>query len=210
MPSYQLDLSFDPSTLEDIQKAGQTIKIAKPINGESPNVVWLSVDPFQSNVISWEEQYGIYASDTTLKQGARINKISETDFPASDKAYYQLTDAHVFKGPYPDGDVGAGVYAAYNEVDYSKYQSLTFGLTQSALVNQEPRDRRPLSASPVLSRQAIEMTPFTTIYIWLQAKFVGETVISRIFGTPTVATFGGGVQAMSLKYKPELGTFQPE
>lgn len=210
MPSYELELNFEPDVLETVQKAGQQIKIAKPVNGESPNVIWLSVDPFQSNVITWEEQYGIYVSDTKIQHGAHITKISETNFPASDHAYYRLTNANVFKGPFTDRDVRAGTFAAYNEVDYDKYQSLTFGLTQTALVNAKPHERKPLSATPVLSRQAVEMTPFTHIYIWLQAEFASETIISRIIGMPTMAKFGGDVQRLSLKYRPQLGTFQPE
>lgn len=208
MPKYELELAFDPDVLETVKESGQQIKIAKPVKGESPNVIWLSVDAFQSNVITWEEECGIYVSDTGIQHGAHIRKISEVEFPAADAACYTFTNNHVFDGPSTGRNIPDGTYAAYNEVDYEKYPSLTFGLTQSAMVNKKPQERKPLSATSVLSKQLIEITPLTEVYIWLQAEFTSETIISKVSGNHSKAQFGGGVTHLSMKYMPKLGTFQ--
>jgi hypothetical protein len=148
MPNYTLQLLIDAKDLPIIKAAGQRITLAKPVNSSSPNVIWLSVDPFQSTEISWQEQYGIYASTTLIQEGASIAKLSETDFPAQDGAYYTFTTGNVFTGP-DQGSVQPGSYGAQNNTDYSTYPVLTFGLTQSAMVNQVNAERKPLSATPV-------------------------------------------------------------
>ncbi|BAW79795.1 hypothetical conserved protein [Candidatus Nitrosoglobus terrae] len=209
MPDYSLQLLIDEKDLPVIKGAGQYITLAKPVNSNSPNVIWLSVDPFSSTEVSWQEQYGIYASTTAVQQGATITKLSETGIPAQDGAYYTLSASAVFTGPYFNESVPAGTWAAQNSVPYSQYQSLTFGLSQSALVNQKPINRKPLSAASVLANQSIEMTPFTNIYVWLQAVFSSETIISRIIGKYTIARFGNGVNNITLKYEPNLGVFVP-
>ena len=86
---------------------------------------------------------------------------------------------------------------------------LTFGLTQSALINQKPAERKPISATPVLATQFANMTPFSTVYIWLQSQFASETIITTITGKTSKARFGGGVNDLALKYDPNLGVFVP-
>ncbi|MGH8085052.1 MAG: hypothetical protein ACREPV_07230 [Lysobacter sp.] len=210
MPSYNLQLQFDKKSLKEVKSAKQRIMIAKPVNSASPNVIWLSIDPFESTEVSWSEEYGIYASTTAVQHGASITKISETGVPAQDGAYYNLTPETVFDGPYTDPSIPRGTFAASNSVPYAEYPSLTFGLTQSALINEKPVDRKPISASSVLATQVVAMTPFTDVFIWLQADFAGETIITRIFGTHTVAKFGGGTTDISLRYNPQLGKFNAQ
>ncbi len=209
MPSYRLQLLIDPSVLPVIKAAGQRITLAKPVNTSSPNVIWQSIDPFTSTEIQWDEQYGIYASTVQVQDGATITKMSETGIPAVDGAYYSFTSATVFTGPFSGGSVPKGSYKANNDVPYSAYPSLTFGLTQSALINQTPSERKPISATPVLATQSATMTPFTNVYIWLQSTFKSETIITQIVGNNTVAKFGGAVTDLTLKYDPNLGVFVP-
>ena len=77
MPAYTLTMLIDSHDLTYIKGAGQRITLAKPVSVESPNVIWLSIDPFGSTEVAWEEQYGIYASTTAVQDGARITKMSE-------------------------------------------------------------------------------------------------------------------------------------
>lgn len=207
MSDYRLQLTFDKKALKEVKQARQRIMLAKPVNGDSPNVIWLSIDPFESTEVSWKEEYGIYVSDTSVQHAAKITKISETGVPAQDGAYYTLTPEAIFAGPSTDRAVPRGTFAAQNKMAYGDYPSLTFGLTQSALVNQKPEERKPISATPVLATQAVAMTPFTYVYVWLQAEFESETIITKIFGEHTVAKFGGGVSDITLEYNPQIGKF---
>ena len=209
MPSYRLQLLIDPKDLPIVKTAGQRITLAKPVSAASPNVIWQSIDPFTSTEISWEEQYGIYCSTVAVSDGATITKMSETEIPAQDGSYYSFTPATVFNGPMSGGSppVARGSYKAINDVPYSAYPVLTFGLTQTAMINQQPADRKPISATSVLATQSALMTPFTNIYVWLQSNFKSETIITQITGNHSVAKFGGAVDNITLKYDPNLGVF---
>jgi hypothetical protein len=209
MANYSVKFLVDNQDLTVIKGAQQRITLAKPVNGGTPNVIWLSIDPFASTDIAWTEEYGIYASTTAITNGVTIDKLSETAGPAIDGAYYSLTTATVFNGPFSGEGVVKGTYAARNDVPSSAYPMLTFGLTQTALVNKQAAERKPLSATPVLATQFAEMTPFTIVYAWLQSQFTSETIITKITGKSAKVTLGGGVSTMTLKYNPELGMFVP-
>ncbi len=206
---FSVKFLIEPKDLEYIKAAQQRITLAKPVNSDTPSVIWLSIDPFQSTDVQWTEQYGIYASTTQIAEGANITKLSETPFPAQDGAYYTLSAATTFNGPFPGGGVARGSFGADNGVPNSAYPVLTFGLTQNAMINQRPAERKPLSATPVLATQFVNMTPYTIVYAWLQSQFTSETIITRITGKRAKITLGGSVNSVTLKYSPELGMFVP-
>lgn len=211
MPNYSLTLTIDPTDLNVIKAAGQRITLAKPVGSGDPNVVWLSIDPFQSTSVEWKEDYWIYASTTEVSQGAAINKLSEvTPGPALDAGYYPFTPAATFGVFQNDPSVNSGTFAAVNNMPYNQYPALTFGLSQSAMVNKKPAERKPISAQLVPSQNRIQMTPFTTVYVWLQSQFASETIITKITGNTAIAKFGGGVSDITLKYDPTRGVFVPD
>jgi len=211
MADYTLTLNIDPVDLAIIRGAQQRLTLAKPVGSGDPNVVWLSIDPFQSTTVEWTEDYWIYASTTAISEGASISKLSEvTPGPALDAGYYPFTSAAVFNDIQKSNEIPRGTYAANNEMPYSQYPALTFGLSQSALVNKKKADRKPISAQTALATQQAAMTPFTNIHIWLQSQFASETIITKITGKSTVAKFGGGISEITLKYAPERGIFVPE
>jgi putative ubiquitin-RnfH superfamily antitoxin RatB of RatAB toxin-antitoxin module len=51
------------------------------------------------------------------------------------------------------------------------------------------------------------MTPFTTVYVWLQSQFASETIITKIVGKNTKVQFGSGTDTQKLKYDANLGVF---
>lgn len=205
---FNVKFLIDNKDLEIVRAAGQRVTLAKPVDGSSPNVVWLSIDPFGSTDVQWTEEYGVYASNTQIAEGAQITKLSETGVPALDGAYYTFTSGAVFNGPFP-GKVPSGSFGAQNDMPSSSYPVLTFGLTQDALVNQKVAQRKPLSATPVLATQFAKMTPYTIVYAWLQSQFASETIITQITGKSTKIKLGGGVNEMTLKYDAMLGVFVP-
>lgn len=211
MPNYTLDLTIDPQDLQIIKAAGLNITIAKPVGSASPNVTWLVFDPFQANKIQWEEQFSIYASpQQILQNGAVISRLSETDFPATDAAYYSFTSSATFSGPFTgSGAPGVGSYQVNNDMPNTQYPALTFGLQQQATINGANINPSPLNAALVPAALSAVFTPLTTVYIWLQASFRSGTVITQISSKSTVVTFGGTVTQKSLKYNPATGTFVP-
>ncbi len=208
MPDYRLRLLIDPDALPAIRAAGQRITLARTVNSiRLPSVIWLSLDPFESTEVQWTGQYGIYASTTDIQHGAPITKLSETGMPAQDGMSYALTSAATFNGPLSGFHIARGCYAARNDIPFTSHRALTFGLTQSALVNQTPAERKPVSAMRVLSGRMADMMPFGKIYVWLQTTFSSGTIITDLPETTSVADFGGKITGLTLKYNTYRGMF---
>lgn len=211
MASYELDLQIDSSSLKTLKAAGLNITIAKPVGGKDPNVAWLVFDPFEGNIVTWDENYSIYASPSPIIQnGATISRLSETSFPAQDAAYYSFTSSATFSGPFTGtGAPMSGSYAVNNDMPSSQYPSLTFGLQQKASINGTGISESPLNAAVVPAALSVVFTPLTTVYVWLQASFQSGTVITQINGKASVVPFGNGNTKQSLSYDPATGRFVP-
>lgn len=206
---FELTLNFEPDDLRHISDANQKVALAKPTLGGSVEVLWLAFDPFESNTVTWTEDYWIYASTTSVaRPGTVLTKLSEVQpGPAVTGSVYTFEDSATFSDPTPDKSVAAGTFAALNNMGYAKQPYLTFGLSQSAQVNEVPEDRRPISATSVLATQSIQMTPFTEVYIWLEGRFTSSTIITTVEGSKSSAKFGGGVDSIALVYDPKSGKF---
>lgn len=212
---YTLNLEINANDLKNIKAAGQNVILAKPAQSSggasAPNVVWLAFSPFEGNQITWEETYGIYASNTQeFSDGTTIMKISETDFPAQDQAYYNFTSSAVFDGPHTgSGAPTKGSYQANNQMPNSQYPKLTFGLEQAAAINGNGITPHPVNAALVLSQETAIFTPYTTVYVWLQANIQSSTVLTVIKSNMAKVLFGGDVTEQTLKYDPAAGVFVP-
>lgn len=210
MPTYTLDLSIAANDLETIEGAGENIVVAKPVNtaAGTPNVAWLGITPLENNVITWTEDYAMYASTTQIQGGASIVQTSATPYPAEDGVCYELDTAGVFKGPTTGPQpVPKGSYSSLN--DYTVLPSLTFGLTQSATTTSGNFTLSPLNAQPVPSHQQVIFTPLTIVWVWLQSTITSGVVITSVFSNVAVATFGGSVTTVSLTYDASRGQFVP-
>ncbi|OKH87813.1 hypothetical protein [Thalassospira sp. TSL5-1] len=206
---FTLTLNFDPKDLEVINGAQQKVALAKPVSNSSANVIWVAFDPFESNSIQWSEEYWIYASTASAgKNGEKITKLSEVQpGPAMTGSIYTFGQTATFGEPVKNPTIGSGTFAAQNDMPYDKYPSLTFGLSQTAQVNQQIQDRKPISATSVLATQQIQATPYTYVYIWLEGHFESSTIVTDVTGKQTVAKFGGGVTEIDMSYDGKSGLF---
>ena len=66
MPTYQLTTAFAQQDLSRLYAAGANVVVAKPNAGGRPNVAWIVFRPLISNVMAWEDKYGIYASSSQI------------------------------------------------------------------------------------------------------------------------------------------------
>lgn len=208
--NFQLTLNINPDDLNVINAAQQKIALAKPAQNQGIDVIWLAFDAFESNTVQWEEDYWLYASNTaTSDNGAVISKLSEVQpGPAVDGSIYSFTNNATFDAPVPSTSVASGTFSADNNMSYDKYKYLTFGLSQSAMVNQRLEDRKPLSATSVLATQNIQITPYTYVYIWLESHFETSTIITDVTGNKATAKFGGGVTDITMSYDGKSGVFR--
>lgn len=205
MPNYELDIAFTNEQLQILYATGSNVIVAKPTGGSGPNVAWQVFKPMQANQVTWEEQYGIYASTTQIVNGARLSRLSSTGVPAAISKLYTLEDSAAITGPASGGTQDS--YALYNT--YSNQPFMTVGLYQDATVNGTSIAGNAVSAVPVLLQSTSVMTPFTTVYIWLQSQVVSNTVVTTVTSPMTQLKFGGGINSISVAYDSATGHFLP-
>lgn len=205
MLSFMLETAFTQQDLDRIFASGSNVVVAKPNNGGAPNVAWIVYRPLLDNAIEWEEQYGIYASNADVVNGAVLSQMSQTAIPAADNVVYPFTGAGYF-GPAESGGV-SGSFTARNDYDNLPKGYLTMGLFQKATVNGSTGPANAVSAAPVIFRSKAQMTPFTTVYLWIQSQVRSNSVITNVTSPQTRVTFGGDVTQVSLRYNANTGTF---
>lgn len=203
MITYRLDIAFTNDQLETIAATNTRVIVAKPTSGDEPNVAWQTFNPFQDNSLMWTESYGIYASNTEITHGAQLQQLSNTPIGAATNMEYTLDNAGVIMGPVDGGS--ANSFTLINQ--YNNKDFITAGLFQDANVNGVEIIGNATSAAPVLLASTAVMTPFTTVYIWLQSNINGNTVITEVTSPMTRLTFGGGVNEISVNYNTASGRF---
>ncbi|HYG64983.1 MAG TPA: hypothetical protein VEL74_20540 [Thermoanaerobaculia bacterium] len=209
MPTFTLNTTFDQSALSMLYATGSNVVVAKPSSsGGTPNVAWVVYRPMPDNVMTWEEQYGIYASTSSIQNGAKLKQMSATPFPAGAGKVYTLQSDSNFSSPQSGGT--ANSYTAINQYDNLAPNGpgwLTFGLFQNATVNQSALSGNAVSAAGVPFQSTAVMTPYTTVYIWTQSQVVSNTVVTLVTSTMTSVKFGGSVTEISLQYDQTTGGF---
>jgi hypothetical protein len=205
MPSYNLHTLFTEQDLQRFLASGSNVVVAKPNNGGAPNVAWVVFRPLINNSMSWEDNYGIYASNTDLISGGVLNQMSKTAYPAVPDKVYELAPTGAFVGP---GSAGpAGSYTAVNAYNNLPKGYLTFGLYQNAEVNGNQAVGNAVSAAPVIYNSTATITPFTTVYLWIQSQVVSNSVITTVTSPQTAVRFGGSITNVSLAYDANSGKF---
>jgi hypothetical protein len=210
MPTYTLDLSIGAADLETIKTAGENIIVAKPVNSATgtPNVAWLSINPLEGNQITWTEDYAMFASTTSVSGGANIFQVSATSYPADDGMCYEFDANGAFGGSVMAPDpVTVGQYSSLN--NYTADPAMTFGLTQSANTTSGIYTLSPLNAQSVPSNQQVIFTPFTIVWVWLEASLKSGVVLTEVVSQVAVVTFGGSVTSQTLDYSAAQGQFVP-
>jgi len=209
MPSFTLNTTFNQTDLTMLYATGTNVVVAKPSSmTAAPNVAWVVFRPLPANGMSWEEQYGIYASTQNIQNGATLTQMAITPFPASSGQVYAMGPAGFF-GP-PQGGGIPNSYSAvnqYNNLPPNGQGYLTFGLYQNASVNGQSMNANAVSAAAVPYQSTAVMTPFTTIYIWTASAVTSNTVVTKVSSVQTEVTFGGSITEIDLQYDSSTGAF---
>jgi len=206
MSTFNLKTAFTNEQLQNIYLAGLNVIVAKPTGGTNPDVAWQVYKPLQANTLSWQEEYGIYASTTEVVNGARLSQLSSVPVGALQNRLYTLEVSGATSGP-TSGGVPNG-YAMENKYDNKPY--MTIGLFQDANVNGTEIAGNAISAKTTLLSHTAKMTPFTTLYMWLESNVISNTVVTNVTSPMTKLKFGGDVKTISVVYDSSSGTFIPD
>jgi len=204
--SFELNLNFSNDQLETISETNTKVIVAKPTNGGAPNVAWQSFDPLTDNTLTWEEKYGVYVTTSKVVNGAELTKLSATDIPAANGKLYTLGNAGSISTPGASVDAKTS-FSLLNS--YSKQPYMTVGLYQDANVNGTAIAGNAISAAGTMLASTAVMTPYTTLYVWLQSEVQSNTVVTTVTSPMTELKFGGSVETISTSYDAETGMFLP-
>ena len=203
MATYQLNINFTNDQLQAIEDTASSVIIAKPPSNGGSIVAWQSFSPLQNNTVTWDEEFGIYVSNSQVVNGANLDQLSSVPIGAAMDKLYTLQDSGIITGPDAGGE--ANSFSLLNQ--YSKQPYITVGLYQDATVNGTDIIGNAISAAPELLASTAVITPYTTVYVWLQSNVSSNSVVTTVTSPMSSSTFGGGVDDITLVYDSESGTF---
>ena len=200
MASFELTVQFAANDVQQVNAAEQQVTIVKEVGGNAgSSVVWIALSPFENNQIDWEEEYGLYASTTSVQNGATITKSAAVN-PASSGVIYPF-ESGAFSSP-------QGSLSSPNDYGVKNLSpsGLTFGLAQSVTVNSDPFEANPLNAVTVLTQQQATFTAIEKLSVFLHSQFNNGVVISDILGPPLQVDFTHD-PIQTIHYDPTQGKF---
>lgn len=177
MAAYTLQLLISPTDLSTILQAGENIVLAKAFSDSPSNVAWVSCAPFQTNTISWDNSYGMYA--VVSMASGKIQPQSTTSIGIASGMYYNFGPTPVFTGPFSGENAPPpGSFRVFNLMPPSNNPSFVFGLIQNVTANGVALNSSPTTAQVVPANQLATFTPLDTIYVWLQSGVAAGAVLS--------------------------------
>jgi hypothetical protein len=206
MAQYELTLQFSTQDIMTILETGQKVTLIKSVGatgGTTSDVAWVAFNPFESNSVTWMDEYGIYASTVQVINGAQVNKIS--DIEAAEEEAVTFQDSGIFSAPVQDSSLTSGQYKAINQ--YDTLSLLTFGMEQGVAVNGQSQPAQPINAVSVPKTDNVVFTPFEKVIAFLAAGIDSSSIVAQITSPSTAFTFGGGVDSITAIYYSPTGEF---
>lgn len=200
---YQLNINIDNIGLNTIYNAGLAVTLVKSVvsnplaQGNLP-IAWLEFQPFQSNIVTWVENYYAYATTQVLQSGASVTMTSQTSTPIQTGWTYNFQ--HGQFAATPGGS--AGVYTVEN----GGTATYNFGLAQQAIVNNVPTFA-PLNAQPIPFNMEATFTPQETVSIFLSAYVNNGVVISQVASNALSVTLTSQSPVANIGFNDSLNSF---
>jgi hypothetical protein len=200
---YQLSIGIDDAGLKAIYSANQSLTIVKsvvsnPLPGGNLPIAWVAFQPLEVNVVTWIENYNIYATTTQLQAGATIAQTSVTGAPVQTGWTYTFATGQF------TGAQGGGA-STYNMTNQQNGM-FSFGLSQQAMVNNVPVNA-PLNAIPVLNNESASFTPEETISIFLSNSANNGVVLSQVASNALTVTLSSQNPKASIGFNDSSNTF---
>ena len=170
---YQLNISIDNTGLEEIYSSGSAVVIVRNwmSNPEFPvSVAWQVFKPFESNEVSWTDDYQVYVTQSQPLVGAEIAMIAT----ASAQPGWSCTFANGQLSASPGGSDPQG-FEFFNQQPPNLFG---FGLAQGALINGV-QSVVPFSLIELFNGQSGTVTPYEEVMLFVaQGVSSGQIVQS--------------------------------
>ncbi len=169
MAEFQLTIELSADDTKTLNKAGQQVALAKDLTTKSaPLVLWISFSPFESNLVTWRDEYGLFASPDDVSPRGTIQPASR-QLPAKPETIYPFENGAFGRS---EGSIPRGQYATINRDS----RLLTFGLVQTVTGGGKERVGSPINAVKVHPQMQAVFQPIETVFVFLQKGSEGGIV----------------------------------
>ena len=189
--SLLLDVGVDG--LSVLTASAARIVLAKPAGSGAPNVAWLAFEPQHRLTIEWDDLYGVFASESGVRAGSRI-EVASCIYPAEARRIYSFDGLRFAEGR-PDGRVPVGHYDVWN----AGPSPATFGLLQHARIDGALVPA-PLNAIVLATDLTADFSPDERIYLWTQRGTATGDVIDGVPADAAVAIFDRKERVRSYRF----------
>ncbi|NLR74231.1 hypothetical protein [Leeia aquatica] len=204
MPSYKLNIDFAATDLGTLLSAGENVVITKTVNGSAgSSVAWVTFSPLEQNTVSWTDSYTLYASTSSVQNGATINMLSQA--PGAETMQLPFTNLASFGAATPGLTLPVDTYGLVNQ--YLRQPAMTFGLAQEANVSGTGLPASPINAALVPMNHQATFQPLEIIQVFMQANIDSGMVLTEVYSNTIDLTFGAGVNEQTIVYSPAVGGF---
>lgn len=198
MTTYSLTMNIDAAGLSAIYHAAQRVTLVKSVGSSPSNVAWVSFDPFQTNTVTWTENYVIYGTTSSVEAGASLVMTSQSAGPAQTGLLYVFQNGQFTVAP-------GGEPGSFN-VENEQANGINFGLGQTAKINGTSV-LAPLNAVMVNENQTASFTPIETVSVYLTSIENNGVVISRVASNALVVTLTSQSPSATLGFDDTSNTF---
>lgn len=172
--SVSVQVSIPQQVVQQLLQSGFSIATAfPPSQSQMPPVLWNATQPGPAMTYQWQNQFGLYASQTRLQAGARINIVSQLNSVQSGQLYPFQADG-AFGGP--TGGAPNNTVGVINQMT----QTMTFGLIQQAVINGQMQGPGPVSASSVPTGMTFPIPELATIGFFITQTNQAGVVLASI------------------------------
>lgn len=188
MRTFKLSLSFDREGLRALTAGGFQVTLSREIRGLPAIAAWQVFPPRRTtHTITWQDQYGVFASTAEVRAGAVLNHLAVTGFPVLGGHLYPLLSNDAFGPPRAVGPA-ADLYGAIHEDDGRP--RLTFGLFQNAEIDQVSVQGNAIAALSLQRGGVLVLTPPPVFRVSLQKNLAANTVLGDPGNVQTLLDFG--------------------
>lgn len=170
-----MDIQIDNQGLTNIYNAGQVVTLMRRVDqavdsdviAAAPAVAWQAFAPFQSNTVTWMDDFYCFATTTPLVMNAVIAMNAKSDAPMDIGYVYVFAQGQLVKKQQ------AGSPRSYVVSNATPSGSFSFGMAQAAVVN-DVSTLAPICVVPVLYNESAYFNPTAVIATFLSnAKAAG-------------------------------------
>lgn len=194
--NYSLNINISPADLSNILANGYSVIVYNITDNGTP-VVWVAFSPMSNNQVQWDNNYMVYASTTTIMQGAQVMMMANTQ--ASPQHQYTFGAGSFSEAPM------AGLGSTQYGLAYTGAMgpAMTMGLAKQANVNGMQAPAAPVNALNITGNGATSVTGYQNkVYVAL-----GRYNAGTIASLPAIGCYGNFDTTTQLTMNYEGGNF---